>query len=58
MLYQEGIAKAMANLSKKEDIVFLGEGIINAGRIYDTMNEVDLKKCIEMPIAENLMRIS
>ena len=55
MTYKEGITKAMTNLSQKKDTVFLGEGIINAGRIYGTMEGVDLKKCIEFPIAENLI---
>ena len=55
MTYKEGISKAMEDLGKKKDVVFLGEGLINAGRIYDTLNDVPLTKCIEFPIAENLI---
>ena len=55
MTYQESITKAMTKLSRKKDTVFLGEGLINAGRIYDTLNDVPLNKCIEFPIAENLI---
>lgn len=55
MTYKEGIIEAMANIAKEENTVFLGEGIINAGRIYGTMDKVDLIKCIEFPIAENLI---
>jgi pyruvate dehydrogenase E1 component beta subunit len=53
--YKEGVSEAMDWLAKKEKTVFLGEGIINAGRIYNTLDKVPLKKCIEMPIAENLI---
>ena len=55
MTYQQSIAKAMTDLSQKENVVFLGEGLINAGRIYNTLNEVPTNKCIEFPIAENLI---
>ena len=55
MTYKEGIQKAMEDLGKKKDVVFLGEGLINAERIYNTLNAVPLTKCIEFPIAENLI---
>ncbi len=55
MTYQDGITKAMTELSKRKDTVFLGEGLINAGRVYETLDEVPLNKCIEYPIAENLI---
>ncbi len=45
----------MGLLAEKDDTVFIGEGLINAGRIYGTMDCVPIKKCIEMPIAENLI---
>ena len=54
MTYKEAITKAMEKLSKKKDVVFLGEGLINAGRIYNTLDGVATNKCIEFPIAENL----
>ena len=49
------IQDEMTHLSQKENTVFLGENVINSGRIYGTLNFVDLKKCIEMPVAENLI---
>ena len=55
MTYQDGITKAMTELAVKDRVVFLGEGLINAGRIYNTMDSVPLDKCIEFPIAENLI---
>jgi pyruvate/2-oxoglutarate/acetoin dehydrogenase E1 component len=55
MKYKDGITEAMTTLGKKKDTVFLGEGLINAGKIYGTMEGVDSKKCIEFPIAENLI---
>lgn len=55
MTYKDGITKVMTEFGKKEDVVFLGEGLINAGRIYNTLDGVPLDKCIEFPIAENLI---
>ena len=55
MTYQQGITKAMEDLGKKKNVVFLGEGLINAGKIYNTLDNVSLNKCIEFPVAENLI---
>ncbi len=55
MTYKEHITNSMGWLAEQKDTVFLGEGLINAGRIYGTMDKVPIKKCIEMPIAENLI---
>ena len=55
MTYQESITKAMTTLAKHDKSVFLGEGLVNAGRVYGTMDGVPLTKCIEFPIAENLI---
>lgn len=55
MRYKESITDAMTMLGKCDDTVFIGEGITNAGRIYNTLDDVPMKKCIEMPIAENLI---
>jgi len=41
--------------AKKPEVVFLGEGLVNAGRIYGTLDNVPENKCIEMPICENLI---
>ena len=55
MTQKDQITKAMTWLAEQEDTVFLGEGLINAGRIYGTLNGVSMNKCIEFPIAENLI---
>lgn len=55
MTYKDKIALEMEWLSKQPRVIFLGEGVINADRIYKTLNGVPLDKCIEMPIAENLI---
>lgn len=55
MTYQQNITGAMTWLGKQKKAVFVGEGIINAGRVYHTLDKVRINKCIEMPIAENLI---
>ncbi len=55
MTYKDQITNSMQWLAEQKDTVFIGEGLINAGRIYGTMTKVPTKKCIEMPIAENLI---
>ena len=55
MTYKEHIIDSMEWLSEQKDTVFIGEGLINAGGIYGTMDKVPIKRCIEMPIAENLI---
>lgn len=55
MTLKEEITLAMSDLAKYKDTVFLGENVINSGRIYGTLDKVPLKKCIEMPICENLI---
>ena len=55
MKYQKAIQREMGLLAKDPRIIFLGEGIINAGRVYGTLDDVPLDQCREMPIAENLI---
>ena len=55
MTVKEDIVEAMATLARKKRTVFLGENIINSGRLYGTLEKVPDKRCIEMPIAENLI---
>jgi len=55
MTNKEQITLAMQHLAKKKKVVFLGENIINSGRIYGTLDKVSTRKCIEMPVAENLI---
>lgn len=53
--YKEEIVESMKWLAKQPDTVFTGYNICKAGRIYGTLNEVPLRKCNEMPVAENLI---
>lgn len=55
MKYKDKLKESMTWLSKKDEVVFIGEGLINAGRIYGTLDDVPSGKCIEMPICENLI---
>ena len=55
MTYKDAVTEEMTWLGKQKDVIFLGEGIINAGRIYGTLDKVPLSKCVEMPICENLI---
>lgn len=55
MTLKESLQIEFKKLSEVEDVVFLGENIINSGRIYGTLNDVPTYKCIEMPVAENLI---
>ena len=55
MLYKDKIKEVMTELAKDEKVVFIGEGVCTGGRVYDTMSDVPINKCIEPPIAENLI---
>lgn len=55
MTYKDAVTEEMEWLAKKKDTIFIGEGVINAGRIHGTLENVSIKKCIEMPLAENLI---
>lgn len=55
MTLKEAINIEFKKLSDHENVVFLGENITNSGRIYSTMDNIPINKCIEMPVAENLI---
>jgi len=55
MTYKESLCKDMKWLGERKDTVFIGQGIIKGDRMYGTLNDVPSNKCIEMPIAENLI---
>jgi pyruvate dehydrogenase E1 component beta subunit len=55
MKYKHAITNLMTELSKDEKVIFLGQGIINAGRMGGTLKNVPIDNCIEMPVAENLI---
>ena len=55
MEYIDSIKQDMKWLAQQKDGVFIGQGLIKGDRIYGTLDEVSTDKCIEMPIAENLI---
>ena len=55
MKYQESIRSDMKWLAEQEKTIFIGQGLIKGDRIYHTLDNVPLDRCIEMPIAENLI---
>jgi pyruvate/2-oxoglutarate/acetoin dehydrogenase E1 component len=55
MNYQQAIKKEMEKLSRDKKVVFLGYNIVNGSQAYGTLKDVPKEKCIEMPVAENLM---
>jgi len=55
MKYKEAIKKSMEMLAENEKTVFLGYNICFGSKAYGTLTDVDERKKIETPIAENLM---
>lgn len=53
--YQDRIKEAMQWLGNQPKTVFMGEGLKNAGEVYGTLSTVPLRKCLEVPICENLL---
>lgn len=54
MTYKDVVTNTMEELSKKEEVVFLGQGLVTGDRVYGTLEKVPTNKCLEMPCAENL----
>jgi pyruvate/2-oxoglutarate/acetoin dehydrogenase E1 component len=52
--YYKRICWWMDKLAKREDTFFLGQTVLYSGRMYGTLNNVPKKKCLEMPVAEEL----
>jgi pyruvate/2-oxoglutarate/acetoin dehydrogenase E1 component len=53
--YNTELERAMVELSKKEDTIFLGQSMIYGGiAIANSFSEIPITKKIEMPVAENL----
>jgi pyruvate dehydrogenase E1 component beta subunit len=55
MKYKDLLTSEMYWLAQQKDTVFIGQGITKGDRIYNTLKDVPINKCIEMPIAENLI---
>lgn len=54
MTYKDAVCNTMEELSNKDEVVFIGQGLIVGDRVYGTLDKVKTNKCIELPCAENL----
>jgi pyruvate dehydrogenase E1 component beta subunit len=55
MKYKEAIKKSMEILALDERVKFIGYNIKYGSKAYGTLKDILPEKCIEMPLAENLM---
>ena len=55
MKYKDAVKNAMEMLAEDERTVFIGYNIKRGSRAYGTLASIPGEKCIEMPVAENLM---
>lgn len=55
MKYKDAIKQAMEMLVKDERAVFLGYNVNYGSRAYGTLSNIPKSKCLETPVAENLM---
>jgi len=53
--YKQAIQESMKKLSIDERVRFLGYNVTRGSRAYGTLKDISLEKCIETPLAENLM---
>ncbi len=55
MKYKEALKESMKILAKDEKTIFVGYDIGCGVRMYGTLNDIPDSKCLETPVAENLM---
>lgn len=55
MKYRMAIKQAMEELATKDGTVFLGYNVKYGSRAYGTLSSVPESRCLETPLAENLM---
>ena len=55
MKYKDAIIKSMEMLSKEKKVIFIGYNVNYGSRIYGTLLNIPKSKCLEVPVAENLM---
>jgi len=55
MKYQDAIKNEMEELAKDEKVIFIGYNIKHGSKSYGTLKDVPQDRCIETPVAENLM---
>src|SRR3990167_4379921 len=54
MTYKDAITETMYELAKKDEVLLIGQGLLNGDRVYNTLQKVPTTKCLELPCAENL----
>ncbi len=55
MKYGDAIKKSMEMLALDERVKFIGYNIKYGSRAYGTLKDIAFEKCLETPVAENLM---
>jgi pyruvate dehydrogenase E1 component beta subunit len=55
MKYKDAIKQSMDELASDPRTVFIGYNVTHGSRAYGTLNDIPADKCIETPVAENLM---
>lgn len=55
MLYKDAVKQSMEMLAEDEKVVFVGYNVNYGSRVYGTLKDIPKEKCLEMPVAENLM---
>lgn len=55
MTYKDYLSLAMINLAQDPLVRFIGYNIAKGPRMNGTLNDIPVEKCIETPVAENLM---
>jgi len=55
MKYKEALKESMEMLALNEKVRFIGYNIKYGSRAYGTLKDIPFEKCIEAPLAENLM---
>lgn len=55
MKYKDAVKKSMDFLASDKKVLFVGYNTKYGSRAYGTMKDISFGKCIETPVAENLM---
>lgn len=55
MTYKEELTRVMTEISKMDNTMFIGYNTAHGHRFNGTLNDVCKGRCLEMPVAENLI---
>lgn len=53
--YKQAVIESMCMLAEDPKRVFVGYNTVFGSRMYGTLTDVDVNRCLETPVAENLM---